>query len=284
MITSPPPSRYAETKGIALVGALTAAGRFVFSSADALEISGTVGLAPGAVETTLLRLAEAGWIERLRRGLYATTGALPGGIALHPFAVATALVQPSAISHWSALSHHGLTTQVPRVVTCMTTRKVVTPSMRGRLPRHDQGRHRWETAAGLGVTYTTVTPARYFGIEDVWVDERFRVPITDRERTVLETFAHPAAFGGIGEAFGIVEEHAGDLDLPRLVRHAQRYGAASVARRLGVALERAGTPPEALELLRTVPAAGVSLLDPSGPSRGRIDARWEVQDNLTPRR
>ena len=134
---------------------------------------------------------------------------------------------------------------MPRVVTCMTTRKVVTPSMRGRLPRHDQGRHRWETAAGLGVTYTTVTPARYFGV---------------------------------------VEEHAGDLDLARLVRHAQRYGAASVARRLGIALERAGVPPEALEPLRTVPAAGVSLLDPAGPSRGRIDARWAVQDNLTPRR
>ena len=53
----------------------------------------------------------------------------------------------------------------------MTTRKVVTPSMRGRLPRRDQGRHRWETAAGHGVlSYTTVTPARYFGVEDVWIE------------------------------------------------------------------------------------------------------------------
>lgn len=278
------PARYAEPRGIALLGALTEGGHFVFSAAEARAASARVGLAPGAVETTLRRLVDAGWVERLRRGLYATTGELPGHVALHPFAVATALVRPSAISHWSALSHHGLTTQVPRVVTCMTPQKVVTPSMRGGKASGAQGRHRWETAGGLRVAYTTVTTARYFGIEEVWVDDRSRVPITDRERTVLEAFAHPAAFGGIGEALGVVEDHAGELDIPRLVAHAQRYGAASVARRLGLVLERIGIPPGALEPLRTLRATGVSLLDPAGPTRGRVDARWTVQDNLTPRR
>lgn len=285
MITVPPTLvRYAEPKGIALVGALTEAGQFIFSTAEAQEASTRIGLAPGAVETTLRRLTDAGWVERLRRGLYATTGELPGNASLHPFAIATAIVEPSAVSHWSALNHHGLTTQVPRVVTCMTTRKVVTPSMRGGLSRHGQGRHRWETAGGLRASYSTVTPAHYFGIEEVWVDQRSRVPITDRERTLLETFAHPAAFGGIGEGLGIVEEHLADLDLARLVAHALRYGATSVAKRLGFALERAGAPADALEMLHTLPAAGVRLLDPSGPARGSCDRRWGIQDNLTPRR
>jgi predicted transcriptional regulator of viral defense system len=278
------PARYAEPKGIALLAALTEASRFVFSTADAQKASSKVGLASGAVETTLRRLANAGWVERLRRGLYATTGELPGNAALHPFAVATAIVQPSAVSHWSALNHHGLTTQVPRVVTCMTTRKVVTPSMRSGTSRRGQGRHRWETAGGLRASYTTVTPARYFGIEEVWVDQRSRVAITDRERTLLEAFAHPAAFGGIGEGLGILEEHLAELDVPRLVAHALRYGATSVAKRLGFALERSGAPAKALEPLRVLPATGVRLLDPAGPPRGRCDRRWGVQDNLTPRR
>ncbi len=97
--TSPTPVRYAEPKGIALIAALTGAGRFVFSAADAREASAKVNLAPGAIETTLRRLADAGWVERLRRGLYATTGELPGASALHPFAIATAVVKPSAVSH-----------------------------------------------------------------------------------------------------------------------------------------------------------------------------------------
>ena len=96
------PARYAEPKGIALIGALTQAGRYIFSAAEAQAACGKVGLAPGAVETTLRRLADAGWVERLRRGLYATTGELPGISALHPFAIATAIVQPSAVSHWPA--------------------------------------------------------------------------------------------------------------------------------------------------------------------------------------
>lgn len=280
---SPTPARYAEPKGIALIGALTEAGRYVFSAAEAQAASGKVGLAPGAVETTLRRLADAGWVERLRRGLYATTGELPGISALHPFAIATAIVQPSAVSHWSALNHHGLTTQVPRVVTCMTTRKVVTPSMRSGTGRKGQGRHRWETAGGLRASYTTVTPAHYFGIEEVWVDQRSRVPITDRERTLLEAFAHPAAFGGIGEGLGILEEHLAELDLARLVAHALRYGATSVVKRLGFALERAGAPVATLEPLRSLPTTGVRLLDPASRARGRCDRRWGIQDNLTPR-
>lgn len=280
----PTPVRYAEPKGIALLGALTEAGRYAFSTADAREASTRVGLAPGAVETTLRRLADAGWVERLRRGLYATTGELPGNGALHPFAIATAIVQPSAVSHWSALNHHGLTTQIPRIVTCMTTRKVVTPSMRSGASRAGPGRHRWETAGGLRASYSTVTPAHYFGIEDVWVDQRSRVPITDRERSVLETFAHPGAFGGIGEGLGILEEHLAELDVGRLVAHALRYGATSVVKRLGFTLERAGAPAEALEPLRSLPATGVRLLDPARAARGRCDRRWGVQDNLTPRR
>ena len=49
---------------------------------------------------------------------------------IHPFAVAAALVRPSAISHWSALDHHGLTTQMPKMVQVSIPGKVVTPEMR----------------------------------------------------------------------------------------------------------------------------------------------------------
>jgi len=49
---------------------------------------------------------------------------------IHPFAVAAALVQPPAISHWSALAHHGLTTQMPKMVQVSIPGKVVTPELR----------------------------------------------------------------------------------------------------------------------------------------------------------
>ena len=55
----------------------------------------------------------------------------------------------------------------------------------------ERGHHLWH-AAGLDFRYVTVVPKRFdFGIEQVWLDERFRVPVTDRERTVLDLFALP---------------------------------------------------------------------------------------------
>ena len=43
---------------------------------------------------------------------------------------AAALVEPMAISHWSALARYGLTTQIPPMVQASTPRTIVTPEMR----------------------------------------------------------------------------------------------------------------------------------------------------------
>jgi len=64
----------------------------------------------------LSALVAGGCLPRLRRGLYGCTGDLAGTVSIHPYAVATSLVSPSAISHWSTLSHHGFTEQVPHDV------------------------------------------------------------------------------------------------------------------------------------------------------------------------
>jgi predicted transcriptional regulator of viral defense system len=48
------------------------------------------------------------------------------------------------------------------------------------------------------------------------VDKHFRVPIYDRERSLLDCFATPRHFGCLSEALGILEEHAGELDLEKL--------------------------------------------------------------------
>lgn len=122
-----------------------------------------------------------------------------------PFAIATSLVKPSAIAHLSALAHHDLTDQIPRVVSAITPRKVVVPSMRG-ARKGPEDQHVWRVT-GLDLRYVVVIPERFeLGIEMIWLDERFRIPITDRERTVLDLFAMPfgtvrslsrSAWGGV---------------------------------------------------------------------------------------
>jgi predicted transcriptional regulator of viral defense system len=292
------PERYSETLGIKLLRELAGRGIFIFTTEEAKTVAADLAIPETYLPQLLSRLAAGGWLLRLRRGLYAGMGKLPGAVEIHPFAVATNLVSPSAISNWSALHHHGLTEQVPRRVTASSPKKVVTPSMRevrsrsrhpeadlaaresGREDERGAGRHTWEIN-GVEYEYHTVTADRFFGIEEVWIDEHFRVPIYDKERSLLDCFALPRHFGGLGKALGILEEHASELDLERLTQYALRYGKASVAKRLGWALDRAGIPLRVTAPLANLPMDGMRLLDPTRPRGGRYDERWMVQENLS---
>ena len=276
---------YSETLGIRLLQELAARRLFIFSTEEAKLAGRDLGIDQGYCPQLLSHLVAGGWLLRLRRGLYAGLGRLPGAIEVHPFAVATSLVSPSAISHWSALHHHGLTDQVPRHVTASTPKKVVTPSMRapsggeGRRSGQEGGKHLWESN-GVPYEYFTVTQDRFFGIEEVWIDEHFRVPIYDKERSLLDGFVAPRIFGSLSEPLGILEEHLSTLDLEKIVSYAVRLGKASVARRLGWALDRMGVPSRVTEPLASLPMDGVRVLDPTRPHEGRYDDRWMVQENL----
>lgn len=276
---SPEATIYGETQGRKLLRHLANAGHFIFSTAQARAAAAETGVPEGYVNVLLFELAEGGWVTRLRKGLYALTGSPSGSLQIHPFAIATRLVEPSAISHWSALNYHGLTEQVPSVISAFTPEKVVTPSMRARCLKPRSGHHTWEVG-GVEYQYVTVKKEHFFGVEETWVNELFKVSITDKERTVLETFITPRTFGGMGEALALIEEHLSELDLKRLAGYAVRHGRASVVKRLGWALEMAGASPSVLAPLDRFPVSGVRILDPTRPRRGPYSRRWGIQENL----
>lgn len=271
-------SSFRHTAGTGLLQALAQEGRYLFSTDQAREVGERLGIGYGFLRKLLSDLEASQWILRIKGGLYATTGELPGNIHVHSFAVATRLVEPSAISHQSALNFHGLTEQVPVMVTASTPKSYVTPSMR-------QGgkkgpRHAW-TVAGVSYEYVRIKPEHFFGVEEVWVDTRFRVPIFDKERTLLDGFIHPAQFGGMGEVLGLMEENAPQLDLKKLVQYALQYDKGAVIKRLGWALAHMGVEETIWSPLKAVPLSSYRLLDASRPRGGAYDKTWMIQNNLT---
>jgi len=274
------PRSYSGAQGLRLLEGLDEREKLVFTAADALEVGTTRSLGAKQVYHLLLRLEAAGWIRRIRRALYAVAGKLPGSIAPHDYAVATALYSPSALSHQTALHLHGLSEQVPRIIVCTTTARVVTPAMRSGRSGRRRRASVWQVD-GLEIQYISVRPARYFGIEDVWVDERTRVSVTDRERTMLDLIADPVRAGGFSEILAVLEEHQSDLDLDKLGSYAVRFGVVAVAKRLGWALETLRVDNEVLAPLLALPARGLQALDPQRPRRGRTIRRWNLLDNLT---
>jgi len=288
MDPSPP---YARTLGVQLVDALLANGKRIFTSADAAAAASALGRSAGSLRWLLHELTESGWILRSRRGLYLIDETQRGGPAPHPFAIATAVVEPSAISHWSALAHHGLTEQVPRIVTASTIKDVVTPAMRaGKAGAARAGQRQgaanspqssvWQIGS-LQIRYVRVQPRHFWGLEEVWIDEFSRVAITDRERTLLDGFLAPAVFGSLQEVVGALEEHLDEVDVEKLVAYVLRYGQGATIKRVGYVLEQLGADSEAIRPLLDAPVKGYRPLDPQGPARGSHVARWQIRENVT---
>lgn len=272
---------YSYGQGLKLLQHLFDEGQFIFTTKEIKPLIKHFNISENYLLSSLLtRLEKSNWIIKIKRGLYAGTGMLPGNTETHPFAIATRLVEPSSISHWSALHYYGMTEQIPHIVTATTTKKVLTPSMRAGIKEKTLTKHLWCINDQL-YEYITVQPNHYFGIVNIWVDQRFKIPITDKERTILDCFAYLKMFGGIGEVINILDENINALDVEKLISYCAKYNKPTVAKRLGWALEQSGISNKVTLPLYNILLTGFALLDPTLPRTGVYNKYWKIQNNIT---
>ena len=272
MTTGAKPKR--SLVGIELVRLLANEGDRIFSIDRARELAPRAGVKASYLGESLYHLRRTGWIVPLRRGLYALASTVPGVAPVHEFEVAMALVDPAAISHWSALHYHGLTSQVPRTTFVLTTHETSVPRLRGRSAEEPRD----GLVNDMVYRFVQVRPARFFGTEQVWVGDA-RVSITDLERTLVDGLCMPQHCGGFAEVLYAFEAAGSRLDVDRITDYALRLDAAT-GKRLGWVLEHHGLTRPGLDRLATVPIKGYRKLDPRGPRNGRRNTRWMVQENL----
>lgn len=262
------------TKGIELVRQLAANGRLLFTNKEAKEIASTLDISSDYLRQTLHYLQQGGWIIRLKNGLYSISSLIPGITPLHEFQIAMALVQPAAISHWSALSYHHLTEQVPRQVFVLTTAHSL-PRKRGTNMQPGSSQYSVE---GIAYQFVKTKPELFFGIEEVWVNES-KIMITDLERTILDCLMSPKYCGGFTEVLHILEQFITQLDLDKMISYAIKLDTATI-KRLGWILEHQGIDAAQLEPLQKVSIKGYRLLDPTGLNSGHYNSHWMIRENL----
>ena len=261
--------------GIELVRLLAYEGNRIFTTDRARELAPRVGLKDPYLWEALYHLRQNGWIVSLRRGLYALSATVPGITPVHEFEIATALVNPAAVSHWSALHYHGLTEQAPRKVFVLTTTETSVPRMRRAGCNHSGGGY---SVGDTMYRFIQVRPERFFGTEKVWIGDA-RVAITDLERTLLDGLYMPQYCGDFAEVLHAFEIGMAQLDVERITEYALRLDAAT-AKRLGWVLESKGVDASQVACLTAFPIKGYRKLDPAGPKKGRYNGRWMVQENL----
>lgn len=261
--------------GVELIRRIASEGDRIFSTERARELAPEVGVNDCYLREALYHLRRNGWIVSLRRGLYALSTSVPGVTPAHEFEVAMALVSPAAISHWSALHHHGLTEQAPRKVFVLTSTDASVPRVRS--TKANGTRDGYLVGDTLYQFVQTKTD-RYFGTEKVWINEA-HITITDPERTLLDGLSMPQYCGDLAEVLHAFEVRGDGLNLKRIIEYARKLDTAT-AKRLGWILELQGVDPALLEPLAELHIKGYRKLDPTAPRKGPCNHRWMIQENL----
>jgi predicted transcriptional regulator of viral defense system len=254
-----------STRESRLLARLAGAGHQIISVDD---IETTLEIPPNTAREITSRLTEKGWLDRLFPGTYLIiplTADEEGVYTTHEYLIAAHVAAPMYIGYYSALSHHGLTDQVPRTV------YVVTPTRAQSREIH-----------GVPYRVTTVTEGKFFGFEPTSIDGT-TVQVSDLEKTLVDCADHPEFCGGLRElatamrtanqrgcAWDTVGEYLEQLD----------NGAAT--KRIVYLADQLGIDLPTRETLVESFTSGYSLLDPMLSDTGSPDSTYRLRINVEP--
>ena len=203
------------------------------------------------------RLKAAGLVSEVEKGKYLLLGLAPELVLSNSLFIANQLVNPSYISYWSALHFHGLTTQVPQMVFCATTKKKRPVTYRGQTYR-----------------YVTIQPRKFFGYQRERIGE-LPVLVADPAKAILDSLHQVRYSGGITEVAQALQTALQHIDIELLIDYANRMKDNSLSSRLGYLLDRLGQRVSGLSA-----SASPVALDPARPRRGKLDPRWRIVINV----
>lgn len=219
---------------------------------------------------TLSRLARKRWLRRLRRGAYSVvplSSRSTHPVIDDPLATAMALFSPCYISGWTAAEHWDLTEQISNTIVVYSAK----PQRRSS-----------QKLGGVRYRVRRVPDKAMFGTTRIWSGTT-AVEMATVHRTVIDVLDAPEMGGGGRQTLDIVRAYwqRPDADAESLLDLATKLGRGSVFKRLGFTAEQFADPGEEwLARCRDGLSAGIALLDPSGPRRGRIVSSWRIRVNI----
>ena len=218
----------------------------------------------------LARLTRAGWLSRLRRGIYyiPSLGSGSQPVADDPFVLASELFAPSYIGGWSAAEHWGLTEQIFRKTFVVTAANI---------------RQREQTILGSIFRLVHVEAERVNSVAPIWWGA-FRIRVSSAERTLVDACADPLWVGGVRHLGEMIASYRDSRDVSeeRLAAELSANGTGAAHKRLGFLAEQLW--PDAKRLADVALAGrstGVIRLNPSVSERGPMNRHWGLWVNST---
>ena len=233
------------------------------------DLTGPLSISGKQERELLNRLAKAGMIAQVRRGLYLVPPRLPLGGKWSP---EEALVLETLMDDRqgryqicgpNAFNRYGFDEQIPTRVYAYNNR------ISGE-----------RTVGAVALTLIKVAAKRLGDTERVRAAEGLTAVYSSRVRTLVDAVYDWSRFNSLPRAFGWIraELDAGRVVAAELVRITLRYGDVGTIRRMGALLDRAGVAPVLLRKLERAlePSSGLIAWNPVRPKRGTLDRRWGV--------
>ena len=191
----------------------------IYSFKEILKVSGSSS--QNAIRVIISRIVKEKRLAPLKPGIYLY---VPEGYeenwTTNNFWIGANLIEPYAISFWSALNHWGLTEQLPNKTYIQTTKNL---------------KSRNRVIFNNNYQFVKFTRERFFGITKIWVANH-QVNITDQEKTLVDCLTYPQHGGGIIEAIKGIYQFYQDNQAKNIISYAQQMGQPAL-KRLGFILE-----------------------------------------------
>ena len=233
------------------------------------ELAGPLQLSAPQERNLLSRLAKAGWIVRVWRGLYLVPPKLPLGGKWSPDEILALNTLMDArqgryqICGPNAFNRYGFDDQIPN-----------------RIYAYNNRIYGERTIGAIALTLIKVADERLGDTEEVQTAEGWIAVYSSRERTLVDAVYDWSRFNSLPRAYDWIrgELAANRVGAAELVAVALRYGDKGTIRRIGALLEMQGVETGLLRKLEKAldPSTGLIPWIPTKRKRGKINRRWGV--------
>jgi predicted transcriptional regulator of viral defense system len=236
------------------------------------DLVAPLGITPKQERELLSRMARAGIIVRLKRGVYLLPQKLPPGGKWTPseyILIARFMEEIKAkyqLTGLAAFNFYGLNQQVPNEIS------VYNDKVSGK-----------RKLGPLTLNLIRVSKRRLGGTRTLSVPGGSQVKVGTLERILVDAIYDWSRFGTLPECYEWVLTLAKNkrIKIPVLADTAIKFGNTGLLRRLGYLLEKNGAPRAVLkEIERKIPkSSGLIPFIPTKKARGTIDRRWGIVFN-----
>jgi len=233
------------------------------------DLTGSLRITAKQERELLSRLARAGIIARVRRGLYLIPPRLPVGGSWSPdqgLAVNTLMQDQQAtyqVCGPNAFNHYGFDDQIPN-----------------RLYVYNDRLSGDRTIGAVELTLIKVGKNRLGSTEEIQNASGTRLVYSSRTRTLIDAVYDWSRFDSLPRAYAWIRQElaSGLVEVSELVTVAIEYGNQGTIRRIGALIEQEGFGGGVLRTLEEKLRSSKSVIAavPNEPRRGRLSKRWGV--------